>query len=173
MPLPTWQDIPISLMWRERLEQNHRFGEKKFNHRANSENLISARYYSGGLPVLPLRLSHLAGVKRPANFSCVSANDTTHNLLGAGVKQPSVNSVQLLSYQLTRKSVSSSVKKSPFRVTLQGKWRFGCLYLRSRIRVHNKFTDSAGRKNSSFACFTGSTLYWNKPKKQVENQRED
>ena len=33
---------------------------------------------------------------------------------------------------------SQSVKKSPFRVTLQEKWHFGCLWLRSRIRAHHK-----------------------------------
>ena len=36
-----------------------------------------------------------------------------------------------------------SVKKSPFRVALQGKWLFGCLsgWLRSKIRAHNKLSE--------------------------------
>ena len=90
------------------MEQIHRFGEKKFNHRANSEdlNLISARYYTGG--GLPLRLSQLAGVKRPANISCVSANATTHNLLGAGkAAQCQLSSTIINQYQIV--SIDSEV----------------------------------------------------------------
>ena len=39
-------------------------------------------------------------------------------------------------------SSRQSVKKSPFRVTLQEKWHFGCLWLRSRIRAHNKLSEA-------------------------------
>ena len=71
---------------------------------------------------------------------CVSANGTTHHLVGAGAKQflASVNSVPT-QYQLV--SSRLRVKKSPFRVTLQEKWHFGCLWLRSRIRAHNKLSE--------------------------------
>ena len=33
-------------------------------------------------------------------------------------------------------------KKSPFQVTLQDKWLFGYLWLSSRIRAHNKLSET-------------------------------
>ena len=77
-------------------------------------------------------------------MKCVSANCTTHNLLGACAKQSSVNSVStsINQFQLASSWLSlQSVKKSPFQVTPQEKWRFGCLWLRSRIRAQNNLSE--------------------------------
>ena len=54
-------------------------------------------------------------------MQCVSANATTHHLLGAGTKQPSVNSVstqsQLVSYRFESSCLPlHSVKKLPFKL---------------------------------------------------------
>ena len=52
--------------------------------------------------------------------------------------QLSVNWYQLASSWLSL----HSVKKSPFQLTLQEKWRFGCLWFRSRTRAYNKLSEA-------------------------------
>ena len=54
-----------------------------------------------------------------------------------------------------------SVKKSPFLVTLQEKWHFGCcLWLRSRIRAHNKRSEAARGPVSQCKLKSPRTCVW-------------
>ena len=55
-------------------------------------------------------------------------------------KQPSVNSVSNIINMYQRDQVGSLFQVS--KVTLQEKWLFGCLWLRSRIRAHNKRSEA-------------------------------
>ena len=70
----------------------------------------------------------------------LSANTSTHNLLGAGAKPFSVNSESTsINTAVSSSWLSLPIdKKSSCQVTLQEKWLFGCLWCRSRIRAHNK-----------------------------------
>ena len=80
-----------------------------------------------------------------------TANATTHHLLGCSGRWCKAAQCQLVStsinlYQLVstciNSSASLSVKKSPFRVTLQEKCFYCCLWLKSRIRAHDKLPEA-------------------------------
>ena len=86
--------------------------------------------------LLPIKtIMHSASVPMPPPITCwVPAQSSSVSTLCQLV--PSIVSSQCQVGCLLQ------LTKSPCQVTLQGKWLFGCLWCRSRIRAHNKLSEA-------------------------------